>query len=97
MLVYVLMQNLTTFGIESFFFQNIQIQHSSFFATALSCSFIATNTPDKSDGHFSEDIPFNTIGTGIHDKLFNLTPLVTPIWLADVFNIWLSKLHTNAL
>ena len=51
---------------------------------ALSYSFISSNTPDY-DGGSPHGNPYNTLRIGLHDRLFNLTPLFTPTWFWDAF------------
>ena len=51
---------------------------------ALSYSFISSNTPDY-DANPPHDNPYNTLRIGLHDKLINLTPLLTPTWFSDAF------------
>ena len=51
----------------------------------LSSSFFSSNTPDYPDAHISRTIPYNTLRFGLHDKLLNLTPLLTPSRFADAF------------
>ena len=51
---------------------------------ALSYSFISSNTPDY-DANSPHDNPYNTLRIGLHYKLLNLTPLLTPTWFSDAF------------
>ena len=51
---------------------------------ALSYSFISSNTPNY-DAGTPHDNPYNTLRSGLHDKLINLTPLFTPTWFSDAF------------
>ena len=55
------------------------------FSPPLAYSFNSSNTPDYSDTHISQRNPNKTLRIGIHDQLFNLTPLFTPSWFADAF------------
>ena len=50
----------------------------------LSYSFISSNTPDY-DTISPHENPYNTLRIGLHDRLINLTPLITPIWFSDAF------------
>ena len=54
------------------------------FGKASSYSFISSNTPDY-DVNFPHENPYNTLRIGLHDKLMNLTPLLTPAWFSDSF------------
>ena len=51
---------------------------------ALSYSFISSNTPDY-DANSPHENLYNTLRIGLHDKLINLTPLLTPTWFSDAF------------
>ena len=51
---------------------------------ALSYSFISSSTPVY-DTNLPHDSPYNTLGLGLHDKLINLTPFLTPTWFSDAF------------
>ena len=51
---------------------------------ALSYPFISSNTPDY-DADSPHGNPYNTLHIGLHDKLLNLTPLLTPTCFSDVF------------
>ena len=51
---------------------------------ALSYFFISSNTPDHSNTHTQTNL-YNTLRIGLHDKLLNPTPLLTPSSFADGF------------
>ena len=51
---------------------------------ALGYFFISTNTPNY-DANSPHENPYNTLRIGLHDKLINLTPLLTPTWFSDAF------------
>ena len=53
---------------------------------ALSYSFISSNTPNY-DANSPQDSgnPYKTLRIGLHDKLINSTPLLTPTWFSDAF------------
>ena len=53
---------------------------------ALSYSFNSSKTPDyDADSPHGNGNPYNTLRIGLHDKLLNLTPLLTPTWFSDAF------------
>ena len=54
------------------------------FGEALSYSFISSITPDY-DANSPHENPHNTLCFGLHDKLINLAPLLTPTWFSDAF------------
>ena len=61
--------------------KNILIPH---FGKAHSQSFISSNTPNY-DANSPHENPYNTVRVGLHDKLKNLTTLLTPTWFSDAF------------
>ena len=50
----------------------------------LSYFFISSNTPDY-DANSPHVNPYKTLRLDSHDKLINLTPLLTPTWYSDAF------------
>ena len=83
MLAYILMLNLINFGTE-FYFQNILILHFNFQEKLLvipsfhliHLTMMQTNSPHES--------PYKTFRIGLHEKLINLTPLLTITWFSNV-------------
>ena len=52
---------------------------------ALSYSNILNSITPDCDTYISQKTPCNTLCIELHDKLMNLTPLLTPSWFADAF------------
>ena len=59
----------------TFFKQHSDTTHHSLGKALSSC--ISADTSDYSDAHKSHNNPDNTLRIGLHDKLFNLTPIFT--------------------
>ena len=51
---------------------------------ALSYFFTSSNTPYY-DANSHYENPYNTLRIGLHDRLINLTPLITPTWFLNAF------------
>ena len=51
---------------------------------ALSYSFISSNEPNY-DAKSPHENPYKTLRIGLHDKVINLTLLLTPIWFSNAF------------